>query len=114
MAYGTELVTLEGLHQTVHVGAIDALGFIAATFKHADGVFIFLFTRRGHRCLLVQHILPLHIEIDHGGDVGFPRLDVVVVEVAVTGGVVVIFVGETREAMAELMDDDITRETVAA
>ena len=107
-------MALEGLHQAVHMRAVDTFRLITATFKHADGVFIFFFAGRWHRRLLVQHILPLDIEIDHRGDVGFPRLDVVVVEIAVTGFIFVVFVGKSSKAMPELMDDDITRETVAA
>ena len=106
-------MAVEGLHQAIHVGAVDALGLIASAFEDAYRAFIFLLTRRRDGSLLVHHILPLRIEVDQCGDIGFPRFQVIVVHIAVSV-VIVVFVGQAHKAVPKLMDDDIAREAIAA
>ena len=106
-------MTLESLHQAIDMRTIDAFGFVATTFKDPNRVFVFRLSRRGYGSLLVHHVLPFRIEVDQGGEVGLPWLNIVVVHVAV-GVVVVIFISQPSKAMAELMDDDVTRKVVGS
>lgn len=52
-----------------------------------------------------EHVLPFRREVGHRRDVGFPGLGVRVIHLDVLV-VVEVFVGQTSEAVAELVDDD--------
>ena len=94
--------------------AIHAFRLVAATLEHADGVLVFLLARRRHRRLFVEHVAPFVAEVNKRSNVGFPRLNGEVIHVIVTRLVVIVFVGKTRKAMPELVDDDVAAEAVAA
>ena len=80
-----------GPHPAVLARAPDAFRLVAAAFDKA------------HDSLVVK-ILPLALEVRFGGDVLLPRLDVrvVILNILVIVG---IFIGQSAEAVAELVDD---------
>ena len=95
------------------MGAIDTLRLIATALKYAYRILIFFLTRCGDRRFLVHHILPFRIKVNKSGEVGFPRLQIIVVHVAI-GVIIVVLIGQARETMTELMYDNIARKAVAA
>ena len=92
-------------HAMIH-WAIDPFGYIAAALEDACLIHVRLLERSGDRRAGREEMFPFRVEIDQCGDVGFPRLELQVIEFLVGNLGSKILVSQASEAMSELMSED--------
>lgn len=92
-------------HAMVH-RAVDAFGHVAAALEDAHLLLIGGLERGGDRRTGRQQVFPFRAEVDQRGDVGFPGLELQVIEFLISDLGREVLVGQAGEAVAELMRED--------
>lgn len=92
-------------HAMVH-RAVDAFGHVAAALEDAHLLLIGGLERGRDRRTGRQQVFPFRAEVDQRGDVGFPGLELQVIEFLVGNLGSKILVSQAGEAMSELMSED--------
>lgn len=92
-------------HAMIH-WAIDPFGYIAAALEDACLIHVRLLERSGDRRAGREEMFPFRVEVNQCGDVGFPRLELQVIEFLISDLGREVLVGQAGEAVAELMRED--------